>query len=398
MIIETGTLSPHALEGQVAIVTGAGRGIGFETARALIWLGCRVVLAEVDKKSGKAAEQRLDDEFGADSAVFVRTDVGKRGDVAGLKRRILQKHPQVDIVINNATITPMGAVSDVDIGDWDASYRVNLRGPVLLAQAFLPGMVARDYGVFVCVSSVGEAYMGAYETFKAAQVHLANTLDAELEGTDVHAFTIGPGLVRTPGADAGIEQLAPLYGKSVEEFYALSESHIISAEAAGAGCAAAVALASQFRGQEISSKQALIAADIAMEEQPDANLTLSAEQADRALDLARRIRQTLEEQAQGWQERSLFERQWMLRDFKKNAGATVEGWLDRFDHLEDALAQRQFSPIKIVAHLTQLEAYYRHMQDLARGYESDAEKLAEQLGVIQTWRDDITRLIALLES
>ncbi len=81
-----------------------------------------------------------------------------------------------------------GAVKDLPIGDWDTSYRVNLRRPVLLARAFLPGMLERDSGVIVCVSSVGEAYMGAYKSFKAAQAHLARILDAELEKTVVITF------------------------------------------------------------------------------------------------------------------------------------------------------------------------------------------------------------------
>jgi NAD(P)-dependent dehydrogenase (short-subunit alcohol dehydrogenase family) len=71
----------------------------------------------------------------------------------------------------------MGSVSDVSIDDWDIRYRVNLRGPVLLAKAFLPEMLDRGYGVFVCVSSVGLAYMAAYEAFKAAQVCMAEALD-----------------------------------------------------------------------------------------------------------------------------------------------------------------------------------------------------------------------------
>ncbi|MBN1260119.1 MAG: SDR family oxidoreductase, partial [Anaerolineae bacterium] len=358
MIIETGRLPRDTLKGQAAIITGGGRGIGFETARALIWLGCRVVLAEIDQTGGKAAEQRLNAEFGAGSAVFIRTDVGRYRDVIRLKRRVLQLHGQVDIVVNNATITPMGAVKDVAITDWDASYRVNLRGPVLLARAFLPDMLERDYGVFVCVSSVGDAYMGAYETFKAAQVHLANTLDAELEGTGVHAFTIGPGLVRTPGAQAGIAQLAPLYGKTVEAFYAMSEAHIISAEAAGAGFAAAVALASEFRGQEISAKQALIAAGIVTADRPGKCVALSDDQVAQALDLSRRIHQTLREQSEGWRERSLFERQWMYRDFKKAAGATVEQWLETLAQLERALDEGQFMMARTNPPLARLEAYY----------------------------------------
>lgn len=402
MLIATGTLASDALAGQVAIVTGAGRGIGFEAARALAWLGARVVLAEIEPTTGRAAATRLTDEFGPAAALFVRTDVGSERDIERLERTVIKHYARVDIIINNAAVTPMGAVQDVEIQYWDASYRVNLRGPVLLAQAFLPAMIERDYGVFVCVSSVGEAFMGAYEAFKAAQVHLANTIDAELENTGVHAFAIGPGLVRTRGAAAGIAQLAPLYDRTVEEFYALSEAHILSPEAAGAGFAASVALAAQFRGQEVSSKQALIAAGIDLAEGDAETRALSPEQAARALEVCRRVRQTLEEQSAGWRERALFERQWVLRDFKKSAGMPIERWLDALRRLQDAL-EAQAHEAADHPHLSmppvpleRLEAYYAHMQNLAKGHEKDAEKLADQLAIIQSWQNEVSTLIDLL--
>jgi hypothetical protein len=256
-------------------------------------------------------------------------------------------------------------------------------------------MLERDYGVFVCVSSVGEAYMGAYETFKAAQVHLASTLDAELEGTGVHAFTTDPGLVRTPGLRAAAEKLAPLYGKTVEEFYAISQEHELTTEAAGAGFAAAVALAPRFRGQESSSKQALLAAgiDLLPEEREKAKGELDARQASQALDLCRRVRQTLKEQSEGWAERSLFERHWMFRDFKKNAGMPVERWLETLSELERVLEGRdQPTLLKLNPPIGQLASYYQHMQDLAKGYEKDPQKLEEQLCIIQGWRDEADQL------
>jgi len=215
-LIGKGNLTADSLKGQVAVVTGAGRGIGYEAARALAWLGARVILAEIYPASGKAAAESLCRELGDGRVTFIQTDVGDESSVANLASQALKKFGKVDIVINNATVAPMGAVKDLPIKDWDYSYRVNLRGPVLLAKAFLSGMIERDYGVFLCVSSVGGAYMGAYEIFKAAQVDLACTLDAELESTHVIPLTIGPGLVYTPGALAGIKEVAPMYGKTVE--------------------------------------------------------------------------------------------------------------------------------------------------------------------------------------
>ena len=397
-LIGTGTLTRESLAGQVAVVTGAGRGGGYQAAWALAWLGARVCVAEIDRRTGQDAARRIAADFGADSATFCQTDVGDERGVARLARHAERALGPVDIVLNNATITPMGAVHDVPIADWDASYRVNLRGPVLLARAFLPGMLRRDRGVFCCVSSVGQAYMGAYESFKAAQVHLAQTLDAELEGTGVVAFTIGPGLVRTPGAEAGIAALAPLYNKTVEEFYAMSQEHIISAEAAGAGFAAAIALAERFRGEELASIQALNAAGIALAGREKAPAPeLDEEERARALALVRSVRVTLAEQAEGWQERPLFERQWVIRDFKKQAGASVEQWLQTLEGLEQSLAAAGPAAMPpAAAPVDRLARYYAHLQELAASYEKDPVKLQEQLAIVRAWEDEAKELHALL--
>ncbi|HEX6305971.1 MAG TPA: SDR family oxidoreductase, partial [Anaerolineales bacterium] len=208
LVIAQCGLAQDTLAGQVVIITGAGGGIGFEAARALLWLGAKVVIAEIDHQKGKYAARRLSEEFGDGKAIFVFTDVGDEASVIQLHDQSVQSFGKVDAVINNATIAVLGQVKELPIEQWDASYRVNLRGPVLMAKAFLPDMIKRNYGVFACVSSTGTAFLGGYETFKAAQVHLANTLEAELEGTGVIAFTIGPGLVPTETATNAVEELA----------------------------------------------------------------------------------------------------------------------------------------------------------------------------------------------
>lgn len=141
----------------------------------------------------------------------------------------------------------MGEVKDPPVEKWDFSYRVNLRGPVLLARAFLSDMIRRKYGVFVCVSSSGAApFMGAYEVFKTAQGELASTIAAEVEGTGVYAFTIGPGIVRTPGFVEGGGQVASFMGKTLDELLEMNKNFEISSEAAGVGFAASIALASKY--------------------------------------------------------------------------------------------------------------------------------------------------------
>jgi NAD(P)-dependent dehydrogenase (short-subunit alcohol dehydrogenase family) len=402
-LIGRGTLTPRTLAGQVAVVTGAGRGIGHEAARALAWLGARVVLAELDRKSGLAAARRICEEAGGPVALFVQTDVADERSVARLVRQATPRLGPVDIVLNNAAATPVGAVHRAPIADWDLSYRVNVRGPVLLARAFLPGMIERQHGVFVCVSSSGAApYMGPYEVMKTAQVELGNTLAAELEESGVIAFTIGPGLVRTPGAEATIPKIAALYGKTVDEFYAMSQAHIISAEAAGAGFAAAIALASQWRGQEIGAVQALRAAGIDWEaptRQDAAGGALTPARCAEALALCREVRATLAEQSAGWAERPLFERQWVVRDFRNHAGMPVERWLDLLACLEERLAAGDGAgALAVGAPIDQLVAYYEHMLHAARGYlQKDPEKLAEAESALAAWKEAASKLAQMLE-
>jgi NAD(P)-dependent dehydrogenase (short-subunit alcohol dehydrogenase family) len=388
-------LESGALGGETVVVTGAGGGIGYEAARALLWLGASVVIAEINAANGSQAAERLAAQFEPGRVAFIRTDVGDEASVQNLYHESIQRFGRVDAVLNNATIAVLGTVKDLPIEKWDLSYRVNLRGPVLMAQAFLPDMIERKHGTFVCVSSTGTAYLGGYETFKAAQVHLANTLDAELEGTGVIAFTIGSGLVPTETASRAVEELAPQMGMSVAEFYELNKNALLTPEEAGAGFAASIVFAEQFKGMEISSIQALKAADIGFgaKDGVQAGAALSDDQRKQAAGLCERVGLTLKEQSDDWKRRSIFERQWVIRDFRKTAGMSVEEWLDALRRLETSLKGE--GEITKPA-LPRLAGYYNHLAELAKGYEKDAAKLKENLRHVYGWRDEVEALDKLL--
>jgi NAD(P)-dependent dehydrogenase (short-subunit alcohol dehydrogenase family) len=392
MVIARLGLSPDALRGETVIVTGAGGGIGYETARALLWLGAKVVIAEINSLTGAQAAERLGAEFDPQRVLFVPSDVGDEASVQELAAQAVRRFGKVDGVINNATIAVLGEVKDLPIEAWDASYRVNLRGPVLMARAFLPGMIDRHHGAFVCVSSTGTAFLGGYETFKAAQVHLANTLDAELEGSGVIAYTIGPGLVPTETASKAVEKLAPQMGMTVDEFFIMNQNAVLSVEEAGAGFAVSLVFTEKFRGQEISSLQALKAADIhygAEETQETTYTGTGTEAGAHALKLCRAVRATLAEQSEDWKRRSLFERQWVLRDFKKTAGMPAEEWLEALKGLEDRLqGGGAVTPLPLV----KLAGYYNHLAELAKGYEKNPAKLQESLRHVYGWVEEVKKL------
>lgn len=398
LLISKGNLSKDSLKGKVAIITGAGGGIGFESARSLLWLGAKVVIAEIDSIKGKKAESSLGNEFENSDVLFVKTDIGKARSVRKLARIIDKTFGKVDIIINNATLALMGASHEVGIKKWDRSYRTNLRGPVLLVSQFLPEMLKKNSGTIVFVPSSGAApYMGAYEVFKTAQVELSNTMAAELEKTGVVTFSIGPGIVKTETAKKAIEEIAPLYEKTVDEFFKMSENALLNVEAAGAGFAASVAMAERYRGLETASVQALIDAGIKVEDDnTGSDLSLSSEELNELEKLFNPVFKTFSEQSKGWMERSVFERQWLLRDFKKNTGASPESFINSMMEFknklsEDKLQKNYFENMM----LDKISSYYRHQLELLKGYEKNREKVEENTEIINSWIEEIERFLKL---
>jgi hypothetical protein len=102
---------------------------------------------------------------------------------------------------------------------------------------------------------------------------------------------------------------------------------------------------------------------------------------------------TLKEQSEGWKSRSLFERQWVIRDFKKTAGMPVEEWLLSLEGLKEGL----YGDGAITSlPLDKLAGYYEHLAELAKGYEKDAAKLEENLKHVYRWRDEVRVLTKAL--
>lgn len=409
MLISKGNLTQNSLKGEVAIVTGAGRGIGFEAARNLVWLGARVIIAEIDEKNGKVSEESINKEFCADKAMFVKTDIGDEKDVDKLAEIVLKKFGKADVILNNATVFPMGAVKDTLVESWDYSYRVNLRGPAVLARKFLPAMIERKHGVFVCVSSSGAApFMGAYEVFKTAQVELSNTISAEVEGTGVYAFTIGPGISKTPGFVEGGGKVASLMGLSLEQLFELNKNAQISPEAAGAGFAIAIAFAKKYHGQETSSIQVLREAGIPFtgqeelqveEEKPSQHKIRTTKPSENRSknELYQEVHKTYLEQSEGWKKRNLFERQWVSRDFKKTTGRSTDEMQTTLKELGESLKSGA-STAEFIEPLSQLAGYYVHQQEQLKSFEKNPQKLDNNLKIIEGWVKDAKALVVALRN
>lgn len=368
-----------ALAGKVVLITGAGGGIGLETACCFAVMGAQVVVLDNDREKGERAEAALRAIPGA-VADYYYIDLADEGSFAAMKAFVIGKYGCPDIVFNNAAVLHLGAVGAIGSQDWDHGYRVNFKAPVLLVNCFLEEMKRRDSGTFVFVSSSGAAaYMGAYEIFKTAQGELAGTLAQELEGTGIRSYTIGPGLVKTETARKSIAVVAAQMKLSEEAFYEMNKDHIISVEDAALGFALSVLHADEYNGQEIGSLQVL-------------NALAPKDGATWRVDAAtlERVVRTFDGQYKGWKERNVFERQWVLRDFRKCVGRSADEVQARLQELAQSGGLLAAGDREL---LEALVSYWQHQAQLLQSFEKDPQKRREHSRTIDGWIADLQSLL-----
>ena len=192
------------LAGQVAIVTGAGRGIGRAIALALAREGARVALAARSNGELAAVAHELG-QAGA-TTLAVPTDVRQEPSVEALVGRVLGEWQQVDVLVNAAGVATFAPVTDSKLDDWDQMLAVNLRGTVLVCRAVLPAMIARRTGTIISVGSVvtSRALPGsaAYTASKYGLLGFSRVLAEEMRPHGVRVGVISAGATDTPLWDA----------------------------------------------------------------------------------------------------------------------------------------------------------------------------------------------------
>ena len=356
MIIEKMGLSPRSLAGQVAVVTGAGRGIGRELARALAWLGAKVVIAEI-AETGADVEAQIRSEGG--EALFVKTDVAEEKSIRRLAARASEHFGKVDILVNNAIIYRTGAILELPLETWDQVYAVNLRGAVVATKTFLPGMLERKEGTIVTVTSAeGMPYAASYFASKAALKSVGWSLAAELgDESGVSVFVFAPGMVDTPGVAEALRDMAPRYGMTYEEFVNQGVNPgyegLMPAEDCAAGFAHAIVHASEYHGQIADPFQALAKAGVLHVTRapgptdggagaPSTSATPpptveSVSLLQEAVTCAAELRQVMHRVSDEFDGLDRFRKGWVKRDFRANCGVSIEAWLEATDSLESEL-------------------------------------------------------------
>ena len=192
-------VSERKLAGQVAIVTGGGRGVGRTIAQCLAESGAVVVVA------GRSMDHltetvRLIEQAGG-RALALEADVTDRQSVEALVQATEERLGAVDLLVNNAAILTVAPILVADPDEWWRCVDVNLRGAFLCTRAVLPGMISRGRGRIVNLVSSSAykdaPYMSAYTSSKAALIRFTSSLAAETKAHGLAAFAIHPGTVDT---------------------------------------------------------------------------------------------------------------------------------------------------------------------------------------------------------
>jgi len=189
------------LAGKVAIVTGAGRGIGRSIARALAERGAHVSLAA--RSAGELEQVREEIETAGGKAACFPTDVGREQEVVALVRKTVECFGRLDILVNNAGMGIFGPLAEISTDAWDEVVRVNARGPFILCREAIPHLQKQKRSYIVNISSVvgvkGYENQSAYVTSKHALMGMTKTLAKEVQDLGIRVHAVCPG-----GVDTGL--------------------------------------------------------------------------------------------------------------------------------------------------------------------------------------------------
>jgi 3-oxoacyl-[acyl-carrier protein] reductase len=228
-------------ENQVAVITGAGRGIGHAIAVRLAKEGARV--ASVSRTEANA--RRTADEINAaraDAAKAYAVDVADQAAVQKAAAEIFQHFGRVDILVNNAGITRDGLSMRMSLDDWDTVLNTNLKGAFNFTQAVMRPMIKQRSGRIINISSIagliGNAGQANYAASKAGLIGLTKTLARELASRGITVNAVAPGLIETDMTTVlseeirqGILQKVPLGKLGEPDDIAGAVAYLASAEA-----------------------------------------------------------------------------------------------------------------------------------------------------------------------
>jgi 3-oxoacyl-[acyl-carrier protein] reductase len=195
------------LKGKVAIVTGAGHGIGREIALSLARNGAEVVVTDVTDAIFEVGKQI---EALGSKALPIKCDVTDLEQAQDVEEKVIEKYERIDILVNNAGIYPQKAFLDMTADDWNKVLRINLNGVFHCTKAVIPKMVKQRYGKIVNIASIAGAVVGFqnlahYSASKAAIAGFTKSLALEVAQYGINVNAVAPGPIDVGDMAANME-------------------------------------------------------------------------------------------------------------------------------------------------------------------------------------------------
>ena len=213
-----------SLEGKVAVVTGARRGIGKEIALTLAEAGADVAICDVAVEDGQLAAVAKEIEKLGRRALALQTDVTRKTDVENLVQKTVDEFAGIDILVNNAAIQQKNLLLEFAEDDWDNIVDTDLKGCFLCSQAAGRRMIERGRGGnIINIASINSVRpfvkSGPYSSAKVGLVMLTETLALELAGDNIRVNAVAPGLVRTRMSEEEAELMVGRDPNAIDAYF-----------------------------------------------------------------------------------------------------------------------------------------------------------------------------------
>lgn len=185
---------------KIALITGAGSGIGRETALLFAEEGATVVVNDVNEDHGQETVRQIQSKGG--KGTYVQADVTKESEVQAMVETILEQYERVDVLFNNAGISGVGRLHETDLETWNKVMNVNINGVYLTSKAVLPQMIKQQAGSIInmssCIAEIGLANRASYAASKGAILALTKSMQVDYAKYNIRINALMPGTIYTP--------------------------------------------------------------------------------------------------------------------------------------------------------------------------------------------------------